>query len=121
MDGERLETLQIIWVFMIFAQIALFISGAASGGLTGIHIAMSIVLLIATFGASGMMWYITGQNSQGHAEKAKRDRLEQVLRNLSDSELVALKQRLSDEAIDDSMLYAHLTDDGEIEYEQGGG
>ncbi|MGB7338496.1 MAG: hypothetical protein WBC91_06350 [Phototrophicaceae bacterium] len=47
-------------------------------------------------------------------EKRKRQALDDVLRDLSDDDLVRLRQRLSDGSIDDEILYDQLVgDDGE--------
>ncbi len=48
-------------------------------------------------------------------EKRKRDRLDAVLRELSDADLVRLRQRLSTGEINDDVLYRELVgDDGEF-------
>ncbi len=48
-------------------------------------------------------------------EKRKRDRLDEVLRDLSDEELIRLRQRLSDGSVDDDMLYEQIIGtDGEF-------
>jgi len=48
-------------------------------------------------------------------EKRKRDRLDAVLRDLSDDELIRLRERLSDGSVNDDILYDHLLgEDGEL-------
>jgi hypothetical protein len=48
-------------------------------------------------------------------EKRKRDRLDAVLRDLSDDDLLRLKQRLSDGTVQDDNLYDMIVgDDGEL-------
>jgi len=48
-------------------------------------------------------------------EKRKRDRLDSVLRDLSDEDLIRLRQRLSEGAIDDDVLYHEIVgEDGEF-------
>lgn len=48
-------------------------------------------------------------------EKRKRDRLDSVLRDLSDEDLIRLRERLSDGAIDDEVLYQQMVGaDGEL-------
>ena len=54
--------------------------------------------------------------SDDELEKRKRDRIDNVLRDLSDDDLGRLRERLSDGTIDDDHLYHMLGDDGEIIY-----
>lgn len=51
---------------------------------------------------------------QSQTEKRKRDRLDSVLRDLSDDELHVLRQRLEDGYVDDDVLYDRIAD---IEHE----
>lgn len=48
-------------------------------------------------------------------EKRKRERIDNVLRDLSDEDLMRLKQRLMDGSVDDDLLEAQIIgDDGEL-------
>ena len=48
-------------------------------------------------------------------EKRKRERIDSVLRDLSNEDLLVLQQRLQDGNIDDDLLYEHIVgDDGEL-------
>jgi hypothetical protein len=50
-------------------------------------------------------------------EKRKRDRLDSVLRDLSDVDLLSLRQRLNDGTVnDDSLEEALIGEDGELKY-----
>jgi hypothetical protein len=52
-------------------------------------------------------------------EKKKRDRLDSVLRDLSDEDLLRLKKRLSSGMIDDELLEEHIVgEDGELTHKQ---
>jgi hypothetical protein len=52
-------------------------------------------------------------------EKRKRDRLDTVLRDLSDADLLRLRQRLLDGTINDDALEDHLIgEDGELLYQE---
>lgn len=52
-------------------------------------------------------------------EKRKRDRIDSVLRDLSDEDLHRLQERLSAGTINDDVLYQQLVgDDGEFVYEE---
>jgi|GEM_PF-1668045 len=56
-----------------------------------------------------------GADKIADTEKRKRERLDNVLRDLSDEDLLILQKRLQNGAIDDSVLYDRLMgDDGEI-------
>jgi len=73
----------------------------------------------------GMIWHFdlvqrdrkqddTSNQESVHSEKRKRQVLDEVLRDLSDEDLVRLKHRLQDGVIDDDVLYERFTgDDGE--------
>lgn len=82
---------------------------------------LAFVLMMPLIVLSGGMWGMFGNESEKNdsehdtdTEKRKRERLDNVLRDLSDEDLVRLKQRLQDGAIDDNMLYERmLGDDGE--------
>jgi NAD/NADP transhydrogenase alpha subunit len=50
------------------------------------------------------------QTRQSQTEKRKRDRLDRVLRDLSDDELHVLRQRLEDGSIDDDVLHHRIAD-----------
>jgi len=57
----------------------------------------------------------SSQNESIQSEKRKRERLDNVLRDLSNEDLVRLKHRLQEGSIDDGVLYDRLIgDDGEI-------
>lgn len=60
------------------------------------------------------------QSQQREAiEKRKRQRLDSVLRDLSDDDLIALRHRLSEDDLDDSALYQRLVgDDGDLLWEE---
>lgn len=54
-------------------------------------------------------------NAKQDSEKRKRERLENVLRDLSNEDLIRLKQRLSDGIINDEVIYQRMVgDDGEL-------
>lgn len=89
-------------------------------------ILMAFVLMMPLMGAMGMMWSMGSSKSQKsrkkqaanqseEQEKRKRERLDNVLRDLSSDELIRLKQRLTDGSIDDNILYEQMIgDDGEL-------
>src|SRR5262245_29442940 len=117
-NDARLELTRFLWGSMAVALFGLFISGGMADGLTAIHLMIAIVLIGAAVGMTGFLWrsgnFETSGLQEQHKEKVKRDRIESVLRNLSNEELTALKKRLSTGAIDDDVLYDYLGDDGEL-------
>lgn len=106
-----------MWIMYLAS---LFLMGS-SFDLGGGVIALAFVLMIPFFAAIRAMWGM-GKDGSSHViapetstdtEKRKRDRLDAVLRDLSDEQLAALKTRLSDPNFEDEVLYM-LGDDGEL-------
>ncbi len=72
----------------------------------------------------GMLWQFDlvlrvrekkDEDAEQSSEKRKRERLDTVLRDLSDEDLVRLKRRLEDGVIDDDVLYEQMVGgDGEL-------
>ena len=122
MKNTRLEATRYIWTAFAAALIALFISGGMANGIETAHVILGVVMTIACVGATGFIWnfgdYVETEmiEAASAGEKAKRDRIDRVLRDLSSDELANLKRRLSDGSIDDDLLYEHMTlsDDGEL-------
>lgn len=57
----------------------------------------------------------TDNSATDEQEKRKRERIDTVLRDLSNDDLLALRERLQDGNINDEILYEHLIgDDGEL-------
>lgn len=88
-------------------------------------ILMAFVLMLPLMGGMAFMWTMAREQpptqrkatllNDNDAEKRKRDRLDAVLRDLSDDQLLRLRQRLEDGTIDDDSLYEKLVgDDGEL-------
>lgn len=119
-NKNRVDITGIIWGTMAFALFGLFLSGLGDAGLTIIHLLVALALLIVPSVATGYLWnWGRGfSTNETHAEKAKRDRLEEVLRNLSNAELQALKARFRNNEIDDEMLYAYMDEDDQMLSEQ---
>lgn len=82
------------------------------------------LMLAAGVLVSGFIWQGAGKSSSAadprmaatdaEIEKAKRERIEMVLRDLSDEQLEVLRQRLATRAITDEDLRYMLDDDGEL-------
>ena len=120
MDQQtRLEATKAIWTAIAFILIAMFVTtGIWGDGMSGGHIFLGVILAMAGMGSTSFVWDSAkkDEDSEQNQEKAKRERIDKVIRDLSDEDLLRLKSRLVDGSIDDDVLYEHmtLTDDGEL-------
>ena len=102
--------LAMIWTSMIFGHLGVW------------AILLAFVLMMPLIPISAMMWGAIGNQSQldkeakrEELEKRKRDRLDAVLRDLSDEDLLRLRRRLLDGTINDERLENALVgEDGEL-------
>ena len=111
---EHAQTTRTIWKFIIIGMVvlAIFLSDL-EGWLVVIYAMMLGAGVLATLA----MWEGSLGKSlvdQERTEKQKRERLDNVLRELSTQELQILRQRLSEGAITDDDLHYLLGDDGEL-------
>lgn len=86
-----------LWVVSAVVLAALYISAAAQGELTQSHIFLTFVILACAFGGTVFVMRWKGGEQQ---EKAKR-RIDNLIGDMSDEELIELKRRLSDVGLDD--------------------
>jgi len=93
--------------------------------LGGWAIIMAFMLMIPLMGGMAFMWAVHKnqqpmvQINTSDNEKRKRERLDSVLRDLSDEDLMRLKERLMDGTVDDEVLYDRIVgDDGELQYKR---
>ncbi len=101
-----------LWFCSALALAALFISAAAQGELTLGHVLLAFMLLgLAIAGTPYLLHLQLGENGQ---EKTKRRRVDTMFRDLSDTELIELKQRLAEVEFDEAMPLDRLGDDGEL-------
>lgn len=105
---QRLDTIIAIWSALAFALAALFISAAAAQGLSLGHVLLALALLMAATGMSRTI--LNYKRTTETTEKSKRRSLEDALRNLSDTDLESLRDRLHDDHLDDELLEAYLAD-----------
>ena len=111
----------IVTGFMWLIYVGAIISGIMTVGAIAIPIA--VIMMFPLLFMTAFMWDFFGKirdiklAEQGQilheTEKRKRDRLDTVLRDLSDEDLLRLKQRLSNRVVDEDIQYM-LDDDGEI-------
>lgn len=109
-SGRALFTM-IMWIMLIVAMIPL--TALTISTLEEAVIAIPAILSAAGVLVTGFIWH-WGQlpNEAASSESAKRSRLAMALRDLSDSELASLRQRLSSGDINDDQL-ARLLDESE--------
>ncbi|MAU12609.1 MAG: hypothetical protein CL607_22500 [Anaerolineaceae bacterium] len=107
----------LIWMGYLIGLLLLGQSFDLGGGV----IALAFVLALPVIAMTVTMWenksaaekQAESETSGDLLEKRKRDRLDAILRELSDEQLAALKQRLSEPDFEDEVLYM-LGDDGEL-------
>lgn len=98
-----------LWTLMIGAMIALPIT--LQGTLGDDVIVFPILFTIAGVFVTGFIWVgSASEERRKEGEKDKRERLSHALRDLSDDELVRLRQRLSSGDVDEAWL-ARLIDE----------
>ena len=101
--------------------------GAVMGGMMSVGaivIPLAFIFMFPLLAMSAFMWDLPSKIRDirlaerglevNDVEKRKRDRLDAVLRDLSDRDLVRLKQRLAHRMIDDEDIQLMLDDDGEL-------
>lgn len=110
-------------VIMWITYLAMVWTAMTTGQLGAWAILLAFVLMMPLIPITAMMWGAIGNQSHQHekqvsldeVEKRKRDRLDAVLRDLSDDDLLRLKRRLADGTINEGKLYDNLIgDDGEL-------
>lgn len=108
--SERTFLTAMMWFISAVVLAALFISAAAQGELTAGHFGLALVILLLAAVATPFLsrW----KESDTELVKSKRQRIDNMLRDMSDEELLELKQRLSTDNYSD--VLEHLGDDGEL-------
>ncbi|MBL8152679.1 MAG: hypothetical protein JNM70_00730 [Anaerolineae bacterium] len=113
MSEERRGALTMfLWFLSAIVLAALFIAAGLQGDLTSAHVALAAVLLFLATVGTITVWRM--KDSETQPEKAKGRRLDSLLRDLSDDELIELKHRLAAVDSDQESMADYLDDDGEI-------
>jgi hypothetical protein len=110
-EQSRVQLIGVMWFFTGIALAALFISAAAIRELTTGHIAIAFAILGLVGIASPFLLRWKGEESA--QEKSKR-RLDRLISDMSDDELVELKRRLSGVDLSDDLVVDSVGDDGEL-------
>lgn len=100
-----------IWFGAVILLATLFISAGLQGSFTLIHFVFAgLILALATIGTPLAILGIRGKD----VGKAKRQRIDAMLRDMSDEELLEIKQRLVHGDYSNDELLDFVTDDGEM-------
>lgn len=113
MNEKRYELLAGLWFFCAVPLGLLFLSAATQDGLTLFHFILALTLIGIAVGGTPIMIHLLN-NDASTQEKSKRERIDTMLRDMSDDELIDLKQRLSDGDYSDETILDFIGDDGEL-------
>lgn len=118
----RVVATALIWMSYLAGSVTAVMEMAGWGVL------LALILMIPAIVFTGLLWAwerisgVADQRMQAvsdQQEKRKRERIDTVLRDLSDGDLLRLRERLSDGVIDEEALYDRFVgDDGELAYHQ---
>lgn len=123
---ERFILSQIVWIVTVaflllnldwlhFSDNAFLIIGSAIGIAMLINLGIWFGEGIARAFDDDVYEKLADKPETESVEKRKRERLDTVLRDLSNDDLIALRERLQDGTIDDEILYEQMVgDDGEL-------
>lgn len=117
---QRIELTRFIWISLMIATVLI----TAFGDLGGVIVPVLLFMLGAGVTVTGFFWNwgdgsLMKQESRGSTAdflkgKRKHDEFDALLRDMSDEELIRLRQRLSDGSLTDELLYEEfLGTDGE--------
>ncbi len=108
----RIASIGGLWFLATLALSAVFLGAGLQGELTLVHIVFACAILALACIATPILihWF----NSNSDVVKAKREKIDTMLRDMSDDELMELKQRLSDGDYSDESLLEYVSDDGEL-------
>lgn len=112
-EESRIQLVGMLWFFSMIALVALFIGGGI-GTFTIWHFALASIILAVDIIATPFLLRWRDTESELLRQKAKRERMDNMLRDMSDDELLKLKQRLSEGDYEEGVVYDHVTDDGEL-------
>lgn len=101
-----------LWFVSSLALCALFISAAAQSELTAGHIILAGIIL--TLALSGTIYLLHLEPADANREKAKREGIHNLLRDMSDDDLAELRQRLKEDQDAPEPLLELSPHDGEL-------
>ena len=110
--SEKTYLTSMLWFLSSLVLIGVFVSAGMQGELTLLHIIVAFTILVLSSIATPFLLRMKDSGTQ--QEKSKRERIDLLLRDMSDEDLVHLKQRLADGDFSEETLLDYLTDDGEM-------
>lgn len=114
-EENRTGLTMVLWVMSGVALSALFISAAAAQALTVLHVVVAVIILFVTIGGTAGLWkHDFGRREIEEVTKVKRERIDDIIKDLSDEELMALKRRLSDGDYTETSILDFLNEEGEL-------
>lgn len=110
--SERAFLTALLWFLSAVVLGGVFISATAQGELTEGHLGFALVILCLVVIATPLLsrWKESGVE----ATKSKRQRIDNLLHDMSDEDLVDLKQRLSAVDLGEDTILDYLGSDGEL-------
>lgn len=111
-EDTRATMTGILWFLSTVVLAFLFISAAAQGELSLAHIV--IVFVILALAVMGTAYFLRLPQAETAQQKAKRETIDNFLRDLSDKDLIELKERLASENLEEQPIAHYLDDDGEL-------
>lgn len=111
MDAETRSSLAVMLWIVSGLTIGAIFCAASIGTFTLWHALFAFITLGLAIGGTPIM---LNWQSDTELEKAKRQRIDNLLRDMSDDDLVALKQRLSDGNVGEDSILDFISDDGEL-------
>ncbi|GAB5494146.1 MAG: hypothetical protein Phog2KO_43610 [Phototrophicaceae bacterium] len=115
MDDAKINisTVLIIWFLTTLMLAAVFLGAGLQGEFTIFHTVFAgIILSLAVIGTPLAFYFL--RDDETDIAKAKREKIDTMLRDMSDDELLELKQRLSTGDYDEDALLDYVSDDGEL-------
>lgn len=114
MNKDQQSIVSGLWFFTAVPLSLLFLSAAFQDGLTFWHFVLACILIGIAVGGTPIILAITRDDDTSNHEKAKRERIDNMLRDMSDDELLELKKRLSDGDMSEDTILDFIGDDGEL-------
>ena len=111
-NESRFAFTSIMWFMSVILLVGIFIGAGIQGEFTAWHGGFAITILLVAISATPIFLRLNFRGEQ--QEKSKRERIDTMLRDMSDEDLMELKQRLSDGDMTDESILDYLSDDGEL-------
>jgi len=111
-DDNRTFLTALLWFMSGIALTALFVS-AAINAMTITHLVIALLIIAATAGGTYAAWNVQFKHEDQYI-KAKREHIDDIIKDLSDDELMTLKKRLSDGEYSETSILDFMNEEGEL-------